>query len=235
MNTDYEKLESNIGYCFKDKDLLINALTHTSYANEHKHKGMKDNERLEFLGDAVLELLSSEYLYKNMKDMPEGKMTKLRASLVCEPTLAMDAREIDLEDFIYLGKGEDETGSSKERDHKTIMVVETTKDMAAYEKIGEYKGVYHILHGAINPMAGIGQNDIKLKELFERLKDDVNEVIIATNSSVEGEATAMYITKVIKPLGIKVTRIAHGLPVGGDLEYADEVTISKALEGRREI
>ena len=92
MNTDYEKLESNIGYCFKDKDLLINALTHTSYANEHKHKGMKDNERLEFLGDAVLELVSSEYLYKNMKDMPEGKMTKLRASLVCEPTLAMDAR-----------------------------------------------------------------------------------------------------------------------------------------------
>ena len=89
MNTDYEKLESNIGYCFEDKDLLINALTHTSYANEHKHKGMKDNERLEFLGDAVLELVSSEYLYKNMKDMPEGKMTKLRASLVCEPTLAM--------------------------------------------------------------------------------------------------------------------------------------------------
>ena len=86
MNTDYEKLESNIGYCFKDKDLLINALTHTSYANEHKHKGMKDNERLEFLGDAVLELVSSEYLYKNMKDMPEGKMTRLRASLVCEGT-----------------------------------------------------------------------------------------------------------------------------------------------------
>ena len=113
MNTDYEKLESNIGYCFEDKDLLINALTHTSYANEHKHKGMKDNERLEFLGDAVLELVSSEYLYKNMKDMPEGKMTKLRASLVCEPTLAMDAREIDLEDFIYLGKGEDETGGRK--------------------------------------------------------------------------------------------------------------------------
>ena len=113
MNTDYEKLESNIGYCFKDKDLLINALTHTSYANEHKHKGMKDNERLEFLGDAVLELVSSEYLYKNMKDMPEGKMTKLRASLVCEPTLAMDAREIDLEDFIYLGKGEEATGGRK--------------------------------------------------------------------------------------------------------------------------
>ena len=122
--------------------------------------------------------------------------------------------------------------SSKERDHKTIMVVETTKDMAAYEKIGEYKGVYHILHGAINPMAGIGQNDIKLKELFERLKDDVNEVIIATNSSVEGEATAMYITKVIKPLGIKVTRIASSVPVGGDLEYVDNVTLLRALQGR---
>ena len=125
--------------------------------------------------------------------------------------------------------------SSNQRDHKTIMVVETTKDMAAYEKIGEYKGVYHVLHGAINPMAGIGQNDIKLKELFQRLKDDVDEVIIATNSSVEGEATAMYISKVIKPLGIKVTRIAHGVPVGSDLEYVDEVTLSRALEGRREM
>lgn len=122
--------------------------------------------------------------------------------------------------------------SSNQRDHKTIMVVETTKDMAAYEKIGEYKGVYHVLHGAINPMAGIGQNDIKLKELFQRLKDDVDEVIIATNSSVEGEATAMYISKVIKPLGIKVTRIASGVPVGGDLECIDNVTLLRALEGR---
>ena len=122
--------------------------------------------------------------------------------------------------------------SSNQRDHKTIMVVETTKDMAAYEKIGEYKGVYHVLHGAINPMAGIGQNDIKLKELFQRLKDDVDEVIIATNSSVEGEATAMYISKVVKPLGIKVTRIASGVPVGGDLECIDNVTLLSALEGR---
>ena len=119
--------------------------------------------------------------------------------------------------------------SSNQRDHKTIMVVETTKDMAAYEKIGEYKGVYHVLHGAINPMAGIGQNDIKLKELFQRLKDDVDEVIIATNSSVEGEATAMYISKVVKPLGIKVTRIASGVPVGGDLECIDNVTLLRAL------
>ena len=122
--------------------------------------------------------------------------------------------------------------SSNQRDHKTIMVVETTKDMAAYEKIGEYKGVYHVLHGAINPMAGIGQNDIKLKELFQRLKDDVDEVIIATNSSVEGEATAMYISKVVKPLGIKVTRIASGVPVGGDLECIENVTLLRALEGR---
>ena len=122
--------------------------------------------------------------------------------------------------------------SSKEIEHKTIMVVESTKDMAAYEKVGEYKGVYHVLHGAINPMAGIGQNDIRLKELFERLKDDVNEVIIATNSSVEGEATAMYISKVVKPLGIKVTRIASGVPVGGDLECIDNVTLLRALQGR---
>lgn len=122
--------------------------------------------------------------------------------------------------------------SSKQRDHKTIMVVESTKDMAAYEKVGEYKGVYHVLHGAINPMAGIGQNDIRLKELFERLKDDVDEVIIATNSSVEGEATAMYISKVVKPLGIKVTRIASGVPVGGDLECIDNVTLLRALQGR---
>ena len=122
--------------------------------------------------------------------------------------------------------------SSKQRDHRTIMVVETTKDMAAYEKIGEYKGVYHVLHGAINPMAGIGQNDIRLKELFQRLKDDVDEVIIATNSSVEGEATAMYISKIVKPLDIKVTRIASGVPVGGDLECIDNVTLLRALQGR---
>ena len=121
------------------------------------------------------------------------------------------------------------------RDHKTIMVVETPRDLAAYEKVGEYKGVYHVLHGAINPMLGIGQNDIKLKELFERLKDDVDEVIIATNSSVEGEATAMYISRVIKPIGIKVSRIASGVPVGGDLEYVDNVTLLRALNGRVDI
>lgn len=125
--------------------------------------------------------------------------------------------------------------ASKDRDHKTIMVVENTKDMAAYETVGEYKGVYHVLHGAINPLMGIGQNDIKLKELFERLKDDVDEVIIATNSSVEGEATAMYISKVVKPLGIKISRIASGVPVGGDLECIDNVTLLRALQGRVQI
>ena len=125
--------------------------------------------------------------------------------------------------------------ASKDRDHKTIMVVENTKDMAAYEKVGEYKGVYHVLHGAINPLMGIGQNDIKLKELLERLKDDVDEVIIATNSSVEGEATAMYISKVVKPLGIKISRIASGVPVGGDLECIDNVTLLRALQGRVQI
>lgn len=121
------------------------------------------------------------------------------------------------------------------RDHKTIMVVENTRDLAAYEKTGKYTGVYHVLHGAISPMLGIGPNDIKLKELMQRLQADVQEVIIATNSSLEGETTAMYISKLIKPTGVKVTRIASGVPVGGDLEYIDEVTLLRALEGRTEL
>lgn len=121
------------------------------------------------------------------------------------------------------------------RDHKVIMVVENTRDLAAYEKTGKYEGVYHVLHGAISPMLGIGPNDIKLKELMQRLQQDVDEVIIATNSSLEGETTAMYISKLIKPTGIKVTRIASGVPVGGDLEYIDEVTLLRALEGRTEL
>ena len=118
------------------------------------------------------------------------------------------------------------------RDHSLIMVVEDTRDMAAYEKTGKFEGVYHVLHGAISPMLGIGPADIRLKELLVRLQGDVEEVIIATNSSVEGEATAMYIAKLIKPTGIKVTRIASGVPVGGDLEYIDEVTLLRALDGR---
>ena len=118
------------------------------------------------------------------------------------------------------------------RNHRVIMVVENTRDMAAYEKTQKYDGVYHVLHGAISPMLGIGPNDIKLKELMKRLEDDVDEVIIATNSSLEGETTAMYISKLVKPTGIKVSRIASGVPVGGDLEYIDEVTHLRALEGR---
>ena len=122
--------------------------------------------------------------------------------------------------------------SNPARDKKTIMVVENTRDLAAYEKTGKYEGVYHVLHGAISPMLGIGPADIKLKELMQRLQGDVNEVIVATNSSLEGETTAMYISKLIKPTGIKVSRIASGVPVGGDLEYIDEVTLLRALEGR---
>ena len=121
------------------------------------------------------------------------------------------------------------------RDHGTIMVVESTRDLAAYEKTGKFNGVYHVLHGAISPMLGIGLNDIRLKELMQRLQGDVKEVIIATNSSLEGETTAMYISKLIKPTGIKVSRIASGVPVGGDLEYIDEVTLLRALEGRVEL
>lgn len=121
------------------------------------------------------------------------------------------------------------------RDRKTIMVVEDTRDLAAYEKTNKYEGVYHVLHGAISPMLGIGPNDIKLKELMQRLQEDVEEVIIATNSSLEGETTAMYISKLVKPTGIKVSRIASGVPVGGDLEYIDEVTLLRALEGRIEL
>ena len=122
--------------------------------------------------------------------------------------------------------------ANAQRDHKTIMVVENTRDLAAYEKTGKYEGVYHVLHGAISPMLGIGPADIRLKELMQRLQGDVNEVIIATNSSLEGETTAMYISKLIKPTGIKVSRIASGVPVGGDLEYIDDATLLRALEGR---
>lgn len=122
------------------------------------------------------------------------------------------------------------------RDQRQIMVVENTRDLAAYEKTGKYEGVYHVLHGAISPMLGIGPDEIRLKELMHRLQiQDTDEVIIATNSSLEGETTAMYISKLVKPTGIKVTRIASGVPVGGDLEYIDEVTLLRALEGRVEL
>jgi recombination protein RecR len=125
--------------------------------------------------------------------------------------------------------------ASEKRNQRIIMVVENPRDLAAYEKTGRFEGVYHVLHGAISPMLGIGPDDIKLKELILRLQGDIDEVIIATNSSLEGETTAMYLSKLIKPTGIKVSRIASGVPVGGDLEYIDEVTLLRALEGRVEM
>ncbi|MCQ2566587.1 MAG: recombination mediator RecR [Clostridia bacterium] len=127
--------------------------------------------------------------------------------------------------------------SDTSRDNSVICVVETPKDVFAMERAGSFKGRYHVLHGAISPLDGIGPSDINLKSLITRLQteDDVKEVILATSPRVEGEATAMYISKLLKPAGLKVTRIAYGLPVGGDLEYADEVTLSKAIEGRKEL
>ncbi len=126
--------------------------------------------------------------------------------------------------------------SDEKRDRGLICVVETPKDIFAIERMREYNGLYHVLHGAISPMDGIGPDDIKLRELIMRLHDDeIREVIMATNPNIEGEATAMYAARLIKPSGIKVSRIAHGVPVGGDLEYADEITLLKALEGRREL
>jgi recombination protein RecR len=121
------------------------------------------------------------------------------------------------------------------RDKSIICVVEQPKDIMSMERVREFNGVYHVLHGNISPMAGRGPGDIRIKELISRMGGEISEVIAATNPNIEGEATAMYISKILKPLGVKVTRIAHGIPVGGDLEYADEVTLSKAMEGRREI
>ncbi len=125
--------------------------------------------------------------------------------------------------------------SNPKRNSRIIMVVENTRDLAAYEKTGEYEGVYHVLQGVINPTLGIGPNDIRIRELLVRLQQEVDEVIIATNSSVEGEATATYLSKLIKPTQIKVSRIASGVPVGGELENIDEITLRRALEGRIEL
>ena len=125
--------------------------------------------------------------------------------------------------------------ASDKRNHRVIMVVENPRDLAAYEKTGKFDGVYHVLHGAISPMLGIGPADIRLRELMVRLQKDVDEVIVATNKNLEGDATATYISKLVKPTGIKVSRIASGVPVGGDLEYIDEVTLLRALEGRTDM
>ena len=174
---------------------------------------------------------SAQRLAFHMIHMPKEKVNRLAKVM-------MEAREnvrYCLECYTLTDKDVCPVCANQKRNHNLIMVVENSRDLAAYEKTGKYEGVYHVLHGAISPMLGIGPGDIKLKELVARLEGDVEEVIIATNSSLEGETTAMYISKLIKPAGVKVTRIASGVPVGGDLEYIDEVTLLRALEGRVEL
>ncbi len=174
---------------------------------------------------------SAQRLAFHLINMPQDKVNRLARTITeakenvryCKDCFTLTDREIC------------PVCANEKRNHHVIMVVENTRDLAAYEKTGKYEGVYHVLHGAISPMLGIGPGDIKLKELIARLQEEVEEVIIATNSSLEGETTAMYISKLIKPTGIKVTRIASGVPVGGDLEYIDEVTLLRALEGRIEL
>lgn len=174
---------------------------------------------------------SAQRLAFHLINMPKDKVNRLAKTI-------LDAKEnvrYCSECYTLTDKETCPVCANQRRDHSTIMVVENSRDLAAYEKTGKYEGVYHVLHGAISPMLGIGPGDIKLKELLKRLEGNVTEVIIATNSSLEGETTAMYIGKLIKPTGIKVTRIASGVPVGGDLEYIDEVTLLRALEGRTEL
>ena len=174
---------------------------------------------------------SAQRLAFHLINMPQDKIKRLTDSILEAKANVRHCKEC----YTLTDSDTCPVCANKNRNHKMIMVVENTRDLAAYEKTGRYEGVYHVLHGAISPMLGIGPGDIKLKELMERLKEDVEEVIIATNSSLEGETTAMYISKMVKPIGIRVTRIASGVPVGGDLEYIDEVTLLRALEGRVEL
>ena len=171
---------------------------------------------------------TAQRLAFHILNMPEEQVQKLSSSIINAKRNVKNCKEC----FTLTDEEICPICKDAKRDHSTIMVVENTRDLGAYEKTGKYNGVYHVLHGAISPMLGIGPQDIKLKELMTRLQKDVKEVIIATNSSLEGETTAMYISKLIKPTGIKVSRIASGVPVGGDLEYIDEVTLLRALEGR---
>lgn len=174
---------------------------------------------------------SAQRLAFHLINMPQDRVNRLANTMIEAKANVKYCREC----FTLTDNEVCPICANQKRNHHLIMVVENTRDMTAYEKTGKYEGVYHVLHGAISPMLGIGPNDIKLKELMLRLKDDVEEVIIATNSSLEGETTAMYISKLIKPTGVRVTRIASGVPVGGDLEYIDEVTLLRALEGRTEM
>lgn len=174
---------------------------------------------------------SAQRLAFHIINMPQEQVERLSAAMVNAKKNVRYCKEC----FTLTDQELCPICKSEKRDHQTIMVVENSRDLAAYEKTGKYDGVYHVLHGAISPMLGIGPGEIKLKELIQRLQGNVKEVIIATNSSLEGETTAMYISKLIKPTGIKVSRIASGVPVGGDLEYIDEVTLLRALEGRVEL
>lgn len=174
---------------------------------------------------------SAQRLAFHLINMPKDKVNRLAAAI----TNAKENVRYCAECYTLTDAEVCPVCANEKRNRKQIMVVENARDLAAYEKTGKYEGVYHVLHGAISPMLGIGPNDIKLKELVNRLQGDVEEVIVATNSSLEGETTAMYISKLIKPTGVKVTRIASGVPVGGDLEYIDEVTLLRALEGRIEL
>ena len=197
------------------------------YYSSHINKLIEQLSRLPGIGAK-----SAQRLAFHILNMPKGQVEQLSASIVnakanvqyCKNCYTLTDQEIC------------PICNNPRRNRKVIMVVENTRDLAAYEKTGKYDGVYHVLHGAISPMLGIGPDDIKLKELMQRLsQDDIEEVIIATNSSLEGETTAMYISKLVKPTGIRVSRIASGVPVGGDLEYIDEVTLLRALEGRVEL
>ena len=174
---------------------------------------------------------SAQRLAFHLINMPQDKVNRLANTIIDAKANVRYCKEC----FTLTDREVCPVCANQNRNHKLIMVVENARDLAAYEKTGRYEGVYHVLHGAISPMLGVGPGDIKLKELMERLQGQVDEVIIATNSSLEGETTAMYISKMIKPAGIKVSRIASGVPVGGDLEYIDEVTLLRALEGRVEL
>lgn len=189
----------------------------------HINKLIEELAALPGIGDK-----SAQRLAFHLINMPADKVNRLANTIIEAKANVRYCREC----FTLTDKDICPICANGKRNHKVIMVVENVRDLAAYEKTGKFDGVYHVLHGAISPMLGIGPGEIKLKELIARLEHDVEEVIVATNSSIEGETTAMYISKLVKPTGIRVTRIASGVPVGGDLEYIDEVTLSRALDAR---
>lgn len=197
-----------------------------NYYSSQISKLIEELSRLPGIGAKTAQRLAFHII-----NMPEDQVSRLSSSIIEAKKHVRYCKQC----FTLTDKELCPICSSEKRDQKLIMVVENPRDLAAYEKTGKYEGVYHVLHGAISPMLGIGPSDIKLKELMLRLQGDIDEVIIATNSSLEGETTAMYISKLIKPTGIKVSRIASGVPVGGDLEYIDEVTLLRALDGRVEL